>query len=464
MIRERSFYTSILRLSLPSAFQAVMSLMVVMADNVMVASLDSAGNSLAAVSASNSITNFVNASIGGLASGAIVLVAQYWGRQDKKAIRSVYAVAFSACLLFSLLAAALVLAFRVSFIGLVIGHMEPEARRLAGEYLPIIALSWLPFGLTAAAIASLKGVEVVRVTLYTTMVSLISNISLNYILIFGKLGLPALGVRGAAIATLLARTIEMALALYYLFKVQTALPIKPSELTQHHSWAWRDYARYGLPVALADAQWALVGMLKMVIIGQLGRMMINATTVAEMLFNLGTLFTFSLAGGASVLVGKAVGENDMPKLHRYSHTIQLMFLTIGIVMAGLVFLMRRPFVSLYQVDVQTAALALKMIAICVPTLIGTSYHASCFIGINRGAGDNRFVMMIDMICGWLIVLPSMALGAFVLHLPLHWVYFLSRVDQSFKWIIARWRLTTDKWIHHVTRDLPRAKGAEIHVD
>lgn len=454
MIRERSFYTSILRLSLPSAFQAVMSLLVVMADNVMVASLDSAGHSLAAVSQSNGITNFVNASIGGLASGAIVLVAQYWGKQDRKAIRSVYAVVFSACLAFSLLAAALALVFRDAFIGLVIGHTEPQARALAGQYLPILALSWLPFGLTAAAIASLKGVEVVRVTLYTTMLSLVSNISLNYVLIFGKLGLPALGVRGAALATLLARTIEMSLALYYLFRVQRALPIRLADLARQKSWAWRDYARYGLPVALADAQWALVGMLKMVIIGQMGRMMINAATVAEMLFSLGTLFTFALAGGASVLVGKAVGENDMAKLRRYSHTIQLMFLIIGVVMAGLVFLVRRPFISLYQIDAPTAALALQMIAICVPTLIGTSYHASCFIGINRGAGDNRFVMMIDMICGWLIVLPGMALGAFALRLPLQWIYFLSRVDQSFKWIIARWRLTTDRWIHHVTREIP----------
>ena len=205
-------------------------------------------------------------------------------------------------------------------------------------------------------------------------------------------------------------------------------------------------------MALTDAQWALIGVLKMVIIGQMGRMLINAAGIADMMLNLGTLFTFALAGGSAVLVGKAVGEGDMQRVRALSSTIQRMFLAVGLVMALLVFLLRRPFVGLYGMETETAKLAMLMIAICAPTLIGTTYHASCFIGINRGAGDSRFVMLVDMVCGWLIVLPIMALAAFVLHLPLQWIYFSSRIDQSFKWIIAMLRLRGDKWIHHVTRE------------
>lgn len=129
-----------------------------------------------------------------------------------------------------------------------------------------------------------------------------------------------------------------------------------------------------------------------------------------------------------------------------------MFLCIGTVMALLVFLLRRPFFSLYHLDRPAMSLALTMAGICAPTLLGTTYHASCFVGINRGAGDSRFVMMVDMICGWLIVLPAAFISAFVLKLPLHWVYFATRVDQSFKWIIAFLRLRGDKWIHRVTRE------------
>jgi Na+-driven multidrug efflux pump len=129
-----------------------------------------------------------------------------------------------------------------------------------------------------------------------------------------------------------------------------------------------------------------------------------------------------------------------------------MFLFVGIFMAALVFSLRKPFIGLYALTEEATVLADQMVRLCAFTLIGTSYHASCFVGINRGAGDSRFVMIVDMICGWLIVLPSAFIGAFVLKLPMAWVYFLTRVDQTFKWIIARRRLKSDKWIHHVTRN------------
>ena len=139
-------------------------------------------------------------------------------------------------------------------------------------------------------------------------------------------------------------------------------------------------------------------------------------------------------------------------VRQYSKRIQIMFLFVGIVMAALVFFLRAPFFRLYDLDAQTLSLALTMAGICAPTLIGTSYHASCFVGINRGAGDSRFVMLVDMICGWLIVLPSAFLAAFVLKLPLHWVYFSTRIDQSFKWIIAFLRLRGNRWIYKLTRE------------
>ena len=129
-----------------------------------------------------------------------------------------------------------------------------------------------------------------------------------------------------------------------------------------------------------------------------------------------------------------------------------MFLCIGAFMAGLVFLLRAPFVSLYSLDAETAALARRMIAICAFTLLGTTYHASCFLGINRGAGDNRFVMMVDLICGWLVVLPLSYLAAFVLGWPPAAVYFCTRIDQCYKWIIAFFRLRGNKWIKNVTRE------------
>lgn len=449
MVKDKQFYKTILRLSLPAAFQSAMNLLVVMADNVMVTR--TGRSALSAVAQSNAVTTFVTAGLTGLATGAVVLISQYWGKRDERRIRTVCAVSAAVCLLFALAAVLAVELFPRALLGLVINKGEAAVIDLALEYLPIVCLSYIPLALTSSMVGMLKGIEVVRVTLYTTILSLFTNIGLNYVLIFGHLGLPALGVRGAALATVIARALEAALVWLYLFRVQRALPIRPRDLTKSEKWAWSDYARYGLPVGLTDAQWALVGLLKAVILGQMGQMMIDATAVTDMMMNLGTMFTFALAGGACVVVGKAVGAGDYKRVREYSSTIQILFVFIGVFMCAVVFLLRRPFASLYRLDADTFALAAKMIGICAFSLLGTTYHASCFVGINRGAGDSRFVMIVDMICGWLVVLPLSALAAFVFHWPLAAIYFCTRIDQCFKWIIAFFRLRGDKWIKNVTR-------------
>lgn len=454
MIRDKQFYRTILRLSLPAAFQSALSLLVAMADNVMVTRTGE--YALSAVSQSNAVTTFVTAALTGLATGAVVLISQYWGRRDEKRIKTVCAVSACVCLLAALLFVLAVECFPRQILRLVVNAGETQVIDLAMRYLPIVALSYLPLALTSSMVAMLKGVEVVRVTMYAALVSLLSNIFLNYALIFGHFGLPALGVTGAAIATVAARVIELCVVWRYLFRRQKVLPLRPRDLCRPQGWAWRDYVRYGLPVGLTDAQWALVCLLKAVILGQLGKTMIDASSVTDMMMNLGTMFTFALAGGACVVVGKAVGARDYARVREYAATIQVMFLGVGVFMSLLVFLLRRPFVSLYRLNAETAALATQMIAICSVTLLGTTYHASCFVGINRGAGDNRFVMLVDTLCGWCVVLPCACLAAFVFHWPPAAVYFCTRIDQCYKWIIAFFRLRGRKWIKNVTRgEMPK---------
>lgn len=452
MIKDRSFYQTILRLSLPAAFQSLINLLVVMADNMMVTRLDAQGLAFAAVTQSNSVSNLSLALLTGLASGSIVLVSQYWGKRDTNSIKTITA----AVMLLSLgIAAGLVLLiqlFPVQILQLVILRSKQEAISLGLSYLPLASLSYLPYAVTACLVGMLKGIEIVRITVYTTLCSLLFNVGLNYVLIFGKLGLPALGVQGAALATVLARLLEMLLVISYTARRQQRIKLGRRFLLQQQAWAFKDFFRYGLPVGITDTQWAVIGLLKMVIIGQLGILMSNAVAVTDSLMNLGTLFTFALAGGAAVMVGKAVGAGDLKLAKEYAKTIQLLFVMVGVLMAALVFVLHKPFIALYSLTPEAAALAGHMVQLCVLTLIGTSYHASCFVGINRGAGDNRFVMLVDMICGWLIVLPAAYLGAFVLKLPLAFVYFLTRVDQTFKWIIARRRLRGNKWIHRVVRE------------
>lgn len=454
VIRDREFYKTIFRISLPAAFQALVSFLVVVADDIMVSKLSGGASAQAAVTQVNSLTAFYTATLTGLVSGSSVLIAQYWGKRDMMRIRKVFSIVFWICITTALVFTFFARLFPGAVTGLVISAKETQVSELAREYLRIACLTFLPYAVTTSLIGMLRSIEVVKITLVTTVVALALNISLNALLIFGLCGFPALGVSGAAIATLITRIVEMAMVVAYTFCIQKQLAIKPKNLLEIDRTLARDYARYGLPVGLTDMQWSLIGILKSAIIGQMGVAFMAANSIASSMANLGTMFTFALAGGACVVVGKAVGKGDYDAAREYSKTIQLMFLMIGIAMAALVFALRVPFTRLYgsAKDPEVYSLATTMIAILAVTLIGTSYHASCFIGINRGAGDSRFVAMVDSICGWLIVIPATALCAFVFKAPLPVVFLATRVDQCFKWVIAMLRLRGDKWIRNVTRE------------
>ena len=454
MVREKNFYRTMFKIALPSAFQSLITFLVVVVDDMMVSSLANGVAAQAAVSQINSITAFYTATVTGLVSGSSVLISQYWGRKDMDRIKKIFSIVLAICLITALIFVGAMLIVPEAITGIVIDRDEAEVTRMAVRYLTLVCFSYIPFAVSNALVGMLRSIEVVKITLYIAILSLFSNIGLNYLLIFGKLGLPAMGVAGAGLATVLARIIELALVWVYTFRVQKQLDIAPKDLFRTEKWLVRDYMKYGLPVGVTDLQWSFIGMLKAAIIGQMGAAFMAANSITNSMMNLGTMFTFALAGGACVVVGKAVGAKDYEKAKEYSKTIQIMFFGIGLVMALVVFLLRAPFISLYgsASDPAVHKLCMTMIALGAVTLIGTSYHASCFVGINRGAGDSRFVAMVDMICGWLVVLPATFLAAFTFHAPLPIVFLCTRIDQCFKWLIAFIRLRGDKWIKNVTRD------------
>lgn len=454
MVKDKSFFKTIFRIALPAAFQSLVSFLVVVADDVMVSRLGDGVSAQAAVAQINSITTLFTSSILGFVSGSSVLISQYWGKKDVKRIKQIFSCVLIFCFCLSLIVLTAIKLFPQGIAGIVISSDNTEVTALALKYLAIVCFSYIPFAVSNSIVGMLRSVEVVKITLYIALVSLFVNISLNYVLIFGKLGFPALGVRGAAIATVITRTAELILVWIYAFHHQKEFPVRFREMISGSGQLFRDYLRYGLPAGLVDMQWSLIGMIKTAIIGRLGSVFMAANNITDSMLNLGTLFAFALASGACVVVGKAVGVGDYKRAREYSNTIQVLFFLVGVVMAAIVFFMRSSFISLYgsSNDPQVFALSKKMIALLALSLIFSCYHASCFKGINRGSGDSRFIAAVDTVCGWFIVLPMTILSAFVFKMSMPAVYFCTRIDQYFKWIIALIRLRGNKWIKNVTRE------------
>lgn len=448
MVKDRSFYRSLLYIALPVALKALLSRGVPFLDNLMVASL---GTTItAAVSQANQITNLFSFFVMGVGGGASVLVAQYWGKQDTERIKSIFSIVFMITACIGICVTALVFFFPVTAMGI---FTDQTALIEAGiPYLTIISFTYICMALSETMTTMLRCVELVQVTLWSSVVSLGTNLLFNYILIYGKFGFPALGAEGAAIATLIARIIELGIVTAYLFGIQKRILIKVRDLLHSNKQMWQDFLRFGAPIIAGDMQWGAVLAVKSSIIGRLGEEMIVAYSITDQLIGLAGVFAAGFGGAACVMIGKATGEGNYKKTREYSNSLQILFACSALLMCAFLFFTRGAFVSLYtNISSGAISLAKQFLGIASFTYLGTFYHATCFTGINRGAGDGKFVFFVDMICGWCIVIPLSLLAAFVFRWPLPVVFLCLYIDQCFKWSIAFFRLRGNRWIRNVTR-------------
>lgn len=448
MVKDKNFYLTMTKLAIPVALQQLISICVVMLDNVMVASLGDLA--LSSVSQANQVTVFFTFIVRGVSGGAALMISQYWGKKDMERIKQIFAVIFQITGIVALVVNLFVFCCPSAVLRFFTDDTEIIAS--AQGYIKIVSFSYFLFALADTFAAMLRCVEIVKITFVVSVISLFVNLFLNYSLIGGNFGFPALGIEGAAIATVIARGVELAVVMVYFFCIQKRVDAKPIDLFKVDKLMYKDYAKYGLPILVGDVQWGMVGVFKSVIIGRLGVSMISAVNIADSVMQMGLIFSNGLASAACVIIGKTVGAKNYDLTRKYSKTIQIVFVGVGVVMSSLVFLSRNLFVSLYDVSADTKILAAQLIAIGAITLLGTSYHVACFTGINRGAGDSKFVFRVDMVCGWLVMLPISFVTAFIIKAPLPIIFIATRIDQCFKWVVALIRLKGNKWITNIVRE------------
>ena len=448
IVRDKRFYLSLITIALPIALQNFINFAVNMLDTVMVASMGEA--SMSSVSLANQVTNLMMFFVRGMTGGTAVLISQYWGKRDMTRIKSIMGIGMKCCLLISFGVAAVIFACPETVMSLMTN--EAELIRIGASYLRIVCVTYVIVAISDTMVAMLRCVEVVGVSLYVSLFSFFVNIGANYTLIYGKFGFPALGVQGAAIATVFTRMVEFAIVFGYIRFIDQKLKLRIKELLHSEKILWHDFMCYGVPIVIGDVLWGLVGTVKSAVIGHLGADAVSAFSISEVVLQLATVFIFGLAGGACVVIGMTVGAKQYDLTKLYARTLQILFAVLGIVAGVFTVLIRNPVISFYNVSVETQVLASTCLIFGAVTLVGTSYAASCFIGINRGAGDSNFVVKTDMICGWGIVIPLTFLAGIVFKLPIPVVYFCSRIDQLVKVFVAFFRLRGDRWIKNVTRD------------
>lgn len=453
-VRGGKFYAGLAALALPVAAQNIITFSVSLADNIMVGSLGE--TALSGVYLASQITSFLQMFTMGTSAAMTVLAAQYWGKGDSKSVKTIVGIALRACVTVSLLLWAAVFFLPAQILSL-FGD-DPAVIAKGVEYVRVLSFSYVFFCMTSVLIASMRCVKVVRAGLYTSMVAFFVNIFLNWVLIYGNLGFPALGIAGAALATLIARIAEFTVILIFVLKVDDRLKIKVRELFTRDCDLTRDFLKYGIPVILGDVFWGVNLMVQGAIVGRLGESSISAISIANTVYQVISVGIFGMREASAVTVGAAVGalggDDDAEgydNLRRLVRTLQVLFLGMGFVTSSVLFILRGPILMLYpKLDAATLAAAKSVLTVMCVTIIGTAYQMSTLTGIVRAGGSTKFVLINDLIFVWTIVIPSSAIAAFFFNAPVWAVYACLKCDQILKCIVAAVKVNRWNWMVKLT--------------
>lgn len=447
IVRDKVFYKSLLAIAIPIALQNLLNFSVGMMDTIMLGRLGE--TALSASSLANQPGFVFTLTVFGIGNAAMVLGAQYWGKKEMEPIRKVVGIAVKLTLLIAVVLTAVVFAFP----GRVMRIFTPEEAVVAEgvKYLRVIAFTYLFVGYSNVLTTTLRSIEVVRIAIVVSVTSLVVNVFLNYVLIFGNFGAPALGITGAAIATLIARFCECVIVTIYLMFVDKRLLLRWKHIRGFDRVLLADFFRHGIPVILSEVFWSLGMAVHSMILGRLGGDAVAANAICTVVQQIVTVFVFGVANACGVIIGKTVGAEHYALARRYARTMQFCFLAIGLVCGVTMFLCKDMVISIYNISEGTRLLTRQFLIVNSFIVFALSYTAPCMVGVLRGGGDARFVLLLDLLFVWGVTIPFGAVAGLVYHLPMPLVYLCLKMDEPIKALFATLRLRGNKWMRNVTR-------------
>lgn len=448
MVKDRAFYANFFKIYSALVLQNVITLSVNLADNLMLGAYSE--TSLAGVAAVNQIQFIYQQLLMALGDGLVIFCSQYWGKKQTGPMKKIAASAMHAALAVGVLLFVLVSLFPYRAVG-----MFTTDQAIIGEgvkYLGIIRFTYLFFAVTQLLLAALRSVEVVRIAMCLSVVTFFVNCGINYVLIYGRFGAPELGARGAAIGTLIARIIECTVLILFVVKKEKRLNLKLKDYLQFDRVLCRDYFKITAPMLVVQGLWGLNTALQTVILGHMTAAAIAANSVASTLFMMVKSMAVGAASTASIIIGKTIGMGDIKVVKQYSIRLQKLFLGIGIVSGIILFFIRIPILNLYELSASTKEMANTFLLILSVVIVGMSYQMPTNNGIIRGGGNAMFVVKMDLVSIWMIVIPLSFLMAFVVKASPAVVVCCLNADQIFKCVPAFLESHYGNWIRKLTRD------------
>ena len=443
-MNNKEFWKKLTPLVFPIAFQQLMSALVSTSDTLMMGLIDQA--SLSAVSLATQITFVLSLFIFGLTGAGSLLAAQYWGKGSKPEVEQVFAVMLRPM-------AAVGMLFTLAALlcpGLLmrIFTPDPELIALGSGYLRAVALSYVLMCINQSYLTILRNSGRAGTATVISSTGVVVNIALNAALIFGLLGLPALGAVGAALATTLTRALEFVWVV-----VETA---RPDRIKLRRGYLFgkcplkKDYWKHGVILTANNVIWGVGITMGSVILGRLGSDAVAANSIAMTMKNLVNCFCMGLASGGAILVGNELGAENLETAKQYGGKVVRLALLSGAITAVFLISMTPVILNLAELSDQSQEYLRWMIVVCAINLIGMSNNSAVISGIFPAGGDTRFGFICDIITLWVIVVPLGMLGAFVWELPIWVVYIFINMDEWVKIPAVFHHYRKYQWVRNLT--------------
>lgn len=448
MKENKRFYKKLFSIVLPITVQNLMTAIVSASDALMLGFQGQ--TALSAVSLATQIQFVLNLFFAALTIGATILAAQYWGKNDTKAVEHVLAVTFRISLLISFfffLAAAFIPGLLMK-----IFTNESELIGPGAVYLRIVSGSYLCMGISQVYLCIMKNSgRTLRSTIYGS-VAVVLNLILNAVLIFGLFGAPVMGIGGAALATLISRITELVLVLLENGK-RNVVRIRWQYLKNPPEELRKDYRYYTAPVLANELVWGCGFTMFSVIMGHLGNDAVAANSIANIVKNIISCFCLGIGAGSGIIVGNELGKGELEKAKKYGGRLCRIALAAGTA-SGVFLLICTPlsFAFAGNLSGQARGYLKVMLLICSYYLIGKSLNSTVVAGIFCAGGDTRFGLFCDAVTMWLVIIPVGAAAAFVLKLPVLWVYFLLNLDELIKLPAVYRHYKKYRWVKNLTKE------------
>lgn len=428
MVKEKEFYKQFLRICIVIVMQNVLTLSVNLADNVMLGNYSEVA--LSGATAVNQIQFVYQQLILAVGDTLVIIGSQYWGKGETKTIKKIASIAMVSG--FVIIAVFFISATAMPELLMRLFTEDVAIIQEGMSYLAIIRYTYVLLGIVLILVATLRSVEVVKIAFVLSLSTLIINCSINWVLIYGRYGFPELGIQGAAIGTLTARIVELIILVSYITFKEKRLELRIHDFFQFDREICKSYVKLLGPMLFAASLWGVNTATQTAILGHMSSNAIVANSVSANLFLLIKTGAVGAAATTTIVIGKTIGAGEYDKLQTYARTFQVMFLGFGVVGSLALYSLIQPVLSLYNLSEESRYLAEIFLMIYCVVMLFMSYQMPTNMGIIRGAGNTKYMMRLDLICVYGIVLPLSFFMAFIVEASPIVVVICLNIDQVLK--------------------------------